>query len=304
MATGIYKITNLINEKVYIGQSKNIEKRWNRHRTGPFNKNNKAYDTELYRSIRKNGLDKFSFEIIEECSVKELNDREKYWIKHYDSFYNGYNYTLGGDSGHTKNAEKIKEIILDLKNTTLTQKQIAENRSITEEMVQGINTGRYWKQDIEYPIRKKKEKTIHPITKSGHPKRNPHECKNCGITIYGKAIICLSCYKSKQSENIPSKEVLVNLTSKYSFEEIGRQYGVTGKAVRKWCDLYDIKKHQKYDNNGTFCKTLNIEFKTFVEAAKYLIENGYSKANDLRSLANHISKAKKSGKPINGLIFL
>lgn len=59
--TGIYKIQNLINGKIYIGQSKNIEKRWLRHKTTAFNKNDHSYNLPLYRAIRKYGLENFSF---------------------------------------------------------------------------------------------------------------------------------------------------------------------------------------------------------------------------------------------------
>lgn len=77
---GIYKIQNLINNKVYIGQSKNISVRWRQHRYL-----SRIEDTYLYRSIRKYGIANFSFEVIEECSVSFLNEREEFWISYYDS---------------------------------------------------------------------------------------------------------------------------------------------------------------------------------------------------------------------------
>jgi group I intron endonuclease len=82
---GIYKIENLINGKIYIGQSKNIEKRWTAHRTRPFNQNSKQYDSPLYRSIRKYGLENFRFVVLEETLVEDLDNREKYWIEYYES---------------------------------------------------------------------------------------------------------------------------------------------------------------------------------------------------------------------------
>lgn len=73
--TGIYKIENLINHKCYIGQSVKIEQRWKNHKITAKNLNDKNYDNPLYRAIRKYGIENFSFEIIEECSVNELNNR-------------------------------------------------------------------------------------------------------------------------------------------------------------------------------------------------------------------------------------
>ena len=88
---GIYKITNKINNKVYIGQSKLIEKRWKEHLADYERK-----DTKLYFAFRKYGIENFLFEIIEECSIEELNEREIFWIKQYNSYNEGYNMDLGG----------------------------------------------------------------------------------------------------------------------------------------------------------------------------------------------------------------
>ena len=111
---GIYKITNLINNKVYIGQSKNIKKRWNSHRSRAFNSNAPDYENVLYRSIRKYGLENFTFEVIENCSMKELNERENFWINYYRSNNSdfGYNISLNGseDKALKLDLDKVKKI--------------------------------------------------------------------------------------------------------------------------------------------------------------------------------------------------
>ena len=101
MSMGIYKITNQINGKVYIGQSVNIQQRWIEHRSVAFNINNKNYNCHLYCSIRKYGIENFILTILEECSQEELNNKEIYWIKYYDSTNKekGYNILLGGNQG-------------------------------------------------------------------------------------------------------------------------------------------------------------------------------------------------------------
>lgn len=100
MITGIYKIENKINHHVYIGQSVHIPKRWREHKNNAFNSNAKDYKATLYRAFRKYGLNNFSFEILEECTQDELNQKEVYWIQYYNSFNNGYNETEGGDESH------------------------------------------------------------------------------------------------------------------------------------------------------------------------------------------------------------
>lgn len=94
---GIYKIENLINAKKYIGQSICISDRWKQHKADGFNAKSECYERPLYRAFRKYGLKNFSFEIIELCNSEELNEREIYWIKFYDSFNSGYNLTPGGN---------------------------------------------------------------------------------------------------------------------------------------------------------------------------------------------------------------
>lgn len=104
---GIYKITNNINGKCYIGKSNNIDRRFRDHKRLAFTEGHKEYDKALYQAFRKYGLENFTFEIIE--FIEDENDyenisgnREKYWIEFYDSYNNGYNESLGGDGGSSK----------------------------------------------------------------------------------------------------------------------------------------------------------------------------------------------------------
>lgn len=94
---GIYKIENLINHKVYIGQSIQLSARWRNHKNNVYNSSLATYEYPLYRAMRKYGINNFEFSIIEECSEEDLDERECYWIKQYDSFGpKGYNQTPGG----------------------------------------------------------------------------------------------------------------------------------------------------------------------------------------------------------------
>lgn len=94
---GIYKYQNLINNKIYIGKAIDIAQRRRDHRSSSSNRKDNCI---FHKALRKYGEDNFSFEVIEECKKEELNEREKYWIKYYNSIIpNGYNMTTGGDSG-------------------------------------------------------------------------------------------------------------------------------------------------------------------------------------------------------------
>lgn len=96
---GIYKITNTVNQKCYIGQSVNIERRFSDHKNRVYYT---QYETPLYKAFKKYGVDKFLFEVLEECSKELLDERERYYIalfKSADKKY-GYNFTFGG-KGYT-----------------------------------------------------------------------------------------------------------------------------------------------------------------------------------------------------------
>ena len=87
---GIYKITNINNMKCYVGQSVDIANRFTQHcRCGCGIKTPK--DNKLYAAMLKNGLDQFTFEIVEICPQEELNEKEKYYIDVYNSVNYGFN---------------------------------------------------------------------------------------------------------------------------------------------------------------------------------------------------------------------
>lgn len=101
----IYSITNKTNNKRYIGQTINLQSRWNAHTNDLLN--NKHHSHKLQNAWNKD-KDNFQFEIIEEIDDNLLDEREKYWILFYDSYNNGYNETLGGDGcGHETLERKV-----------------------------------------------------------------------------------------------------------------------------------------------------------------------------------------------------
>lgn len=86
---GIYKITKKENGKSYIGQSNDIERRFKEHTF----KNEIPID----KAIQKYGKESFQFEILEECSLDELDEKERYWINYYNTYKGfGYNCSEGG----------------------------------------------------------------------------------------------------------------------------------------------------------------------------------------------------------------
>lgn len=103
----IYIIKNTINDKVYIGQTtQTINIRFTNHKMA----SRTGEDTKFYRAMRKHGENNFYPELLEKVEIKDLNNRERYWINYYNSYYNGYNSTLGGDQPYRINQQKIKDL--------------------------------------------------------------------------------------------------------------------------------------------------------------------------------------------------
>lgn len=236
--TGIYKIENLLNGKCYIGQATDIKKRWNAHRNVYKKEDDIAYEYPLYRAFRKYGIDNFSFTVLEECTVTNLNKKEIEYIKKHNSFFNGYNQTFGGDHSCVVEKEKIIGVINDLENTDMYHKEIATKWGLSTEMVQGINTGRYWKHDRTYPIQTKYKNNC-------HIKKDPVRCCDCGKEVFRESKRCINCERKRRNSNRmigkPSKETLFNLLTLHkNFTKVAKMFNVTDNALRKWCKAYGL----------------------------------------------------------------
>ncbi len=85
---GIYVIRNTVNGMCYVGSSSNIAKRWSAHKCKSTWKN---CSNELYVDIQYYGLDKFKFEVLEECSIDELHKKEREYMEQLGTIENGYN---------------------------------------------------------------------------------------------------------------------------------------------------------------------------------------------------------------------
>lgn len=154
---GIYKITNLINGTSYVGQSKDINQRIYEHLRSSYHEDKSDYNYPLHRAIRKYGEDMFSLEVLETCSIAQLNEREEYWVAYFNTRQNGYNQTVGGQQHirliklEPKDVDEIKYL---LANTTLSKHEIAAKFNVSADFIYRINIGRAWNDtNYTYPIR-------------------------------------------------------------------------------------------------------------------------------------------------------
>lgn len=105
----IYKIWNDINDKLYIGKTlSTIEERFKEHCHDKTSR--KCEKRPLYNAMNKYGEEHFHIELIEECDIDLLSQRECYWIEFYDTYHNGYNATKGGDGRQLYDYNLIAEL--------------------------------------------------------------------------------------------------------------------------------------------------------------------------------------------------
>ena len=98
--------------------------------------------------------------------------------------------------------------------------------------ISDINTGSFWHKDyLKYPLRK------YSI------KKKEYYCIDCGKKISKNALRCTDCYFiHNRKTNRPDKEELKQLIRNESFTQIGKKYGVSDNAIRRWCDSYKLPR--------------------------------------------------------------
>ncbi len=137
----IYKITNIINNCVYIGQTINsVESRFARHISDALSK---RLDTHFARAIRKYGVNNFTLETIDEAKTKaELDEKEKYWIAffHSNTPKYGYNMTDGGDFSNTYSV-KSQEEMQNIKQKISESKKGEKNPHASAIKIKNVITG-------------------------------------------------------------------------------------------------------------------------------------------------------------------
>lgn len=117
MVSKIYKITNDINNKIYVGKTSNtLEQRFKEHCVDCQKREEEK--RPLYSAMKKYGIEHFKISLIEECPIEEEEDeREIFWISYYKGYEDGYNATLGGEGKIIYSREEIISLLHQGKTT-------------------------------------------------------------------------------------------------------------------------------------------------------------------------------------------
>ena len=262
---GIYKIQNLINGKVYIGQSIDITSRFQSHKyVLNLIDDSKITSRPLYLAMKKYGVENFSFTVLEECNIEQLNEKEIMYIKKYNSYINapnsnGYNLTPGGDSS-TIDESIINECII-LWQQGYSIKQIKDKTHLshntiekylklkttsynTEESLKRREQGftRYnVKSILQYTMKGEYVETYPSIADAARTLKISYNnikqvVNNNAITIHNYIFIFNDQNKDK---NLKLKLTQINK------EISSRKHNLTNAKI------------QQYDINGNFIKTFN-----------------------------------------------
>lgn len=177
MTCGVYIIYNTFNNKVYIGQSINIEDRWKRHSREL--ELNKHHSYKLQQEYVK---DKFIHEVLVKCEPNSLSDTEYSYIQEFDSYYNGYNCTTGqavSGIGYTHSMsvyekETYIKVVQYLAYSSISQKDISKELEVSENIIHNISTLRRhnwieYEMPLEYDILKNKYESINTRPRGSNP---------------------------------------------------------------------------------------------------------------------------------------
>ncbi len=224
----IYKITNTVNNKVYIGQTKqeDVTTRWAAHKNSI---NYKKGCPLLVGAFRKYGLDKFKFEVIIICFDEDVYKYEEYYIKKYDTFgKGGYNATKGGEpGGFFKGCHHKPELIERLRQLNTERYKNPEFRKAHAEKVKDGFRKINLSEKIRDAMNKKREAGV-PLFKN---RLNDNK-----LTEEVKNKIRASVVKHYQN-NLNTKDNLREKIRQHAIKRIGRpvnQYTLDGVFVASY----------------------------------------------------------------------
>lgn len=271
----IYKITNTVNNKSYIGQTRqSIQFRWNQHTS-------KKDNTYFHNAIQKYGKDNFTIEILEECDVSELNEKEIFYIAKYDTFKNGYNLTIGGDGNKRLLLDDKYDEIKELYLSGFSSNKIATLYKVDKSTIVKILIGlgvKIRKNNLK--INNQELQELIQDYKIGHSLRSLAKRYNCSAPALKDFLIRKGVDVKNKYSILEDKESQLNLINDYldnelTVSEIQSKYHCSYNTLLKILSLNGVQKGKynfklknsecleliKMYNNGKSIKEICNKFK-------------------------------------------
>ena len=282
----IYKSTNKITEKIYIGQTTHtLDKRIKNHIKESKIESNRPFMT----SIKNYGIGNFVFEIIDSAdNLNELNDKEIYWIDFYNSVSpNGYNVTGGGQGKKMKTTKELSRIISEgLKNSEKWQKtkNSEEYKIKMEKSFIGWFRGKKFSQEHKEKIWEKNKERILEFNKSTSKKwividENNNITRIIGKEDYFNNLGMDTGVVSRMSQSLNQGNNRKRYNGYYCFIDNGESDETILNIVSKLDEFY-IKEYKIYnritqetkilkkDEVYSFCMTENYDYSSFLRMIK------------------------------------
>lgn len=262
----IYKITNLVNNKAYIGQTKQpVEIRWEAHVYAAYreNEDNRYY---LHHAINKYGIKNFKFEVIEEVPNTKLDEREIYWIAQYHTYRydelgnQSYNLTRGGKGNWKFEPETLVNAFF-------------ENKEHLSNTCKDIGCS---------------EPTLIKVLQE-----NGLSGKGSMTAVYQISLVDGSIIKKFDSA-IEVMKTFNRCKTAICDAMNGRQKTAAGYI---WCKVEDypnfkLKEHIDNKQKKVLCVEKNLQFNMIKDAGKWVYENGYTTSKEVDA---NICRACKKG---------
>ena len=203
---GIYRITNLVNGKTYIGQSIDIKRRFSEHRCISHESN-----IHLKRALKKYGKENFKYEVLEECDISELDEKEVYYIS---TLKPEYNIASGGQSSLRTYPEEVKKVISQKSKAQWERMTDEEKRYRVEHNLKGQPKGHLVSDETRKKLRDKnlgKKQSVETINKRKQTiiekKKNGYVQTNAG---HRKKVICVETREIFDSVKEASERFNIN----------------------------------------------------------------------------------------------
>lgn len=241
----IYKITNKVNGKSYIGQTRyTVEFRWRQHQ-------HKVDNTYFHNAIHKYGADNFTVETLEECDFEKLNSREIFYIAKFNTFYDGYNSTIGGEGRRKIITDSQYDEIKELYLSGFSSYKIAELYSVDKATIIKILQSLGVKiRNNKLNINNQEFQELVADYKSGYSLRElskRYDCSPSGLKgfLIRKGVLLESRYNILKDE-----EAMNNLINDYvggtmRVSEIERKYHCSKATIKKILSIHGINQKGK-----------------------------------------------------------